>query len=1102
MSNTTAVDVFLGQPLVDASEKHFLQRVRRDLSLRGIRARVLANIEVANGARQIDFAIVTDCRAILCELKGYGDPFIARVNGPWERIVNGRAFPTEGNPYRQAQVCGYDLSDEMRSLARTGAVPEPTKDKFVKDLDLVVCVFPSIHADSKIQRHHWVSAVGYEELLARLEQPGARPPWQDEHWEAFIRHLGLYRDLDDDGASRAMRASAAVLDEYGTRFVHSRQSELPVLVPTSVVVDEAPGERPELAAELTAGHHLLLHGASGQGKSLWAGQTAVALARGGHVPIWLSAAAYDGDFSTFLARAVAPYTTQTPAQLIAAARAAGRTVVLVVDGLNECPETSRPSLLDAVQAVRLRASSHSVLVTTQHPDDLPAGLELRRVGLLALDDAERRAILAALGAERLRDALEGFTTPMDLALAAACAEDVSHPLGLAELIDMYVERIADGEATRAALRSVAWRMHQEVRLSLRTPDVVRSTRRALNLSDEAVRQALACRLLTVTQGRVAFRHERFARFLAAEELLLRCDDGQAAGRVLNEPRSKQIRQDAVSLEGDEARLGEMLAAVEDDELLLEAAHGRLGELPRRNAHALLVDALHVASARTSSPDVRLITGMGPLDDSWETASTRTPAETAQLVAAGRGLRRGLLLDEAARLVEQTDALCAAWEAGVDGSPPADPRRIFVATYAFSRPDAALSASIVVRACVEDRFRSGMSADSSAVARTLLARTPSPGPGILYLATSLLRLVTGHGADLVPSLVAACLGSGIYHLQLEALQLVEESARDLDPDEHEQVLNAVLGVKTDNNIFLSTSVVEALAALGQIEPRVTVDDLLAELRELLARHDDPLAWREAAGAISSQFEEEEIVGPYYEAVGKLAEAERSHLFEMALRASDADNLHAGWLLAQLESRDEPRLQSAVSDFLARVDPLDWVAPQLAMESTLLAVGYLARAGLPRPATSASQEVDAWETFIDLLYGFLRGAGERPDGMEARGQQCRLLLTAHRPVLADLLWQLHVATTRHLMSDHSLDLEDPLIRALGDDLVAALVWSLEHPEKLRTAFRASFTDDRGRHIIKLLADIGDARAANVLRRFVDDPVLGEAAVEGVRAIEARG
>lgn len=231
MNNTTAVDVFLGHPLVDLTEKQFLARLRRDLAARGLRARVLANLQLGGSFRQLDFVIVTDQRVVVIELKGWNVPVVGRANGRWQRVVDGRRLPTEGNPYRQAHDGGYALSDAMRAFRQEVGAPAPRRDKFVKDLELVVCLYPAVHEQSSLEHHPWVRAVGYDELLADLPRSGRRPAWADADWDGFIRHHGLYRDGEDAAAAQALRASTAAVDEYCARYVAATRAICPSSCP-------------------------------------------------------------------------------------------------------------------------------------------------------------------------------------------------------------------------------------------------------------------------------------------------------------------------------------------------------------------------------------------------------------------------------------------------------------------------------------------------------------------------------------------------------------------------------------------------------------------------------------------------------------------------------------------------------------------------------------------------------------------------------------------------------------------------------------------------------------------------------------------------------
>lgn len=1090
MNNTTAVDVFLGHPLVDDTEQHFLERLRRDLALRGTPALVLANIVAPPKYRQIDFLIVTAQRTILCELKGYTVPTIGRSNGRWQRIVGGVAVDTDGNAFRQAQDQVYGLSDTMRRYAQVAGAPAPRKRSYYQDIDTVVCCYPSIPNGSRFERFPFVSVLGYEDLLDRLHQPGPSSTWPQADWDGFIRHIGLYRDERDDAAVQALRAHRAVVEEYRGRLAQSLGATLPPAVPTSVAVDGQRADRPDLTRLLTDGRHVVLRAGTGAGKSLWARVTALELAQAGHVPIWLHASACDERFSTSLARAVAPYTTQTPGQLLTAAEAAGRGVVVVLDGLNEAHEQIRASLWAGARALALRGAARAILATDQaRPQD--AG-DMVDVELLAPDGQERLAVLRAHGAEHLDSAaVEAFTTPFELSLAAACAEQLADADRTALLLDAYVHRTAENETTRAALREIAWRMHDQVRLSLPAPDALRLLQREMALDAQTAERVLTCRLLTTTQARVRFTHERFASFLAAERALITNDDATVLSRLLNQPQHLGLRRDVIALELDEDRLGVLLSELADAGGLTAAARGELGDAAARVGRAVIGDALRIACARTTTESARFELGaIGGFDDAWVMEHAMTAVQRAQLSAGGVCLRHGLFVEEIGALLDATDARCATIaQEHPDGGIP---DRLVAATYAVGRPNdaAGFPASLLVQACIHARHTSA-AGPATETAVKLLARHEHPGPGTLMLAANLLKPVTGEGARYVAQIVAACLSHGAYHLRLEGLQLVELAAAQLQPEEHQVVVEAVRAVET-NNILLNSVVVEALSALGDISPIRDLNDIAEEIDDVLSRPDDSLTWQRARGIVSSQFEDD-VIGPYYEAVTQLSTAQRTLLLALALRASDPDDLTVCWIVDELDDLGEPQVVTAVLDLLARADPSAWNSTQMAMGAILSILALLAGSDHDLPALASQDE--GWHAFLTLILTSLRHAHGRATSDDVDAAWRTVL--AEREVLPDLLAELHHA--RVLGSNRTNSVEATLLAARPGEIAETLTWALDHPDALRSPFR--WSHGRTPTLIELLGHVGDHQAATVLRRFVNDPELSACALAAIRDIEAR-
>ena len=1089
MTPDPTVDVFLGHPLVDVTEQQFLARLRRDLSDRAIPSLILANTQLGKRYQQVDFVIVSSGRVAVVELKGWRDALVGGANGRWKRRLGARLIDAGANPYRQAHECGYALGDEMLNFVRVSSAKGPSHGGFIAEIDVFVCIYPEINAGSKLERHQWVDAVGYDELVRRLESPGSRPRWSRQDWDDFVRHMGLYRDSDDSEPGRRRRQGIAVVDEYCERFAmaHSEPAEL---VATAVRRHGEIMERPNLVDELLAGRDYLLWGDSGQGKTVWASAVAGALARAGHVALWLPARSFADNFSTFAARAVAPYSTVTPDDLIASARAAGRHVVFLVDGLNELAPGAVTELIAGVQGMRIYAPSDAALFTAQRPE-VPGIPEHHSVELVAPTADERREIVLAHGGDRSIATIEGLHTPLELAAAARCAKALDESATSFELLDAYIDETVGGEPPRAVLRSIAWRMHDELRLSIRAPDAVRGARRDLRATPEVIRDAVSSRLVRQEHGRIAFSHERFAHLLAAEALLDRSADGAGAAALLNRPRFGSLTEDVIALEHDEARLSLMLRGLEDASVLVKTLARELGRRPARATHALLCDALRTACERTRSNAVGYTpSDVNPLLDQWDVPWIFSQAERTQLLAVGRCLARGFLADEVAELIRATEEMSRKLEE------QSGQRRGWTLPSLFSRGRPAgkeLFPVSVVMSGIQDAWPAAQDPHATcAAARQLLSGASEDAYGTLYFAMQLLRFSVVADGDLVVQLVERCVRAPWNHLRLDAFDLVRRRAHGLSRDKHARVLAAVSSFRT-TSVFLASSHIDALAALRALEPVEDLERVLERLRETLSKPDDPDHQRMAAAAISSQFEEEDVVGPWSEAIESLSDGERAVLFAMALDGGPVDGLGTNWVLEQPLDSAEPCLRDAVARVVRRLDPKEWSGYQHAVASAVLAVEWLANAGQEIPSVGSRDDQSAWNAHLDLVGSLAR------DDQEAIERAVDSLLAQHSDSIADFLCAVHWAGV--VMYPDGQRVERAIVAAFGAQLTEVLTRSIDQPRRRSLLGRLPTADERLRYTVEVLGQIGDSRAAERLRRLADDPIVGDSAVAAVRAIEAR-
>lgn len=1091
MNTKNSVEVYLGNPIPVASEREFLARLRHDVRKLGVTARIYANFRAGREERQIDFVVVTDHHVVQLDQKVFPGPVVdGPTNGPWTVRVGTNQVQEWRNPLVQALDNTYALSDEMHRFSAAAGVPGPNGGKFYGDIDTIVCAYPSLAAGSLVKRRAHVTVLGYDELLKRVQTPGAALPWSDEDWDAFRRHLNLYHEEDDSPEALVRHAGTAAVDAYLGLFLQEHVG-LPPLVPIGVHVDGGPAPRPEIAELAAAGRAVLLRGGSGRGKTLWALHTAVELARGGHVPVWLAAEVCEESFRTAVARAVAPYTPLPASELLRAADAAGRGVVFILDDLSKAAQRVRRGLVSGAQTARLRKPTHGIIITAQAAPEPAALPDLLDAELQVPQSEERVAVLEAYGHGEIIDRCEPFTTPLELALAADCAIALPAETTSAELLDIYVDRTLDGdERRRGALRALALRMHQDLIPSLPRPDVNRTLRREQDLDDEELRGLFTGPLVRVTHGRVSFAHERYERFLAAEALIADPDAARLA-RTLNEPPCADLRADAIALESDETRLTELLSACEAPDVLEAAGTGRLGPLAERVTDVLLADAIGVACACTTQPGIQFSAGEGPaFMGRWILPEPLSAAGEAQLVAVGRLAARGRYLAGVMRLLEHTDELCDAVLDSAQQTIPGLASHIFANTYALGGPGG-LPAQKVVKAAT-DHVRARRSAQEFATACSLLRDRPVVGLGALYLAAELLHSPDAP-PDVLPDVIARCFAAKRYHLCLVGLGIAHDCAWQFDDDQRARVLAAVESLPT-NNIMLNGMIVEALSALDGIEPARTFDDITTEIHTMvLANPEDPTAMKMARGVISSQFEPAGI-GPYYEAVTALDDEDRELLLAMALRAGET-GMYDDWILGEFKDLSSPIVRSAVTDHTARANPDQWFMDSDSMRGIIVALRLLAADGQPIPEPAEGGCTDpAWRAGLTVILNAVREREPTPGEQRAADTAWATLTGEHRNALAGFLSKLHDARWLDKLPAHDL-----VIATMPAAGVEVLTWSLEHPDLLRTAFGRDWNTRE--HIVRVLGAHGDRQAAQALRRFTREPDIGRAAAAAVRAIETR-
>lgn len=1095
------IEVFYGDQIEHDSERHAVSALRRQLERQQISARLLVNFTVARGVRQIDLVIVTQTRCMNVELKSIDTalPLVGRANGPWEQLLpDGNRRLMDRNFYTQARGQTFGLSDVMRKLGQAGRVPQPANRQFFEHIDTVVCLAPRVPEGSSFERFEYVSVIGFDQLVDRLNRPGrGLPDWTNEHWGELTRDLGLYTETDHDPGALRRRADTGAVGDYCRRFREFMVADLHELIPVSadhgdqlVTLDAQ-----ILSAVLTStNNRVLLQGESGTGKTHLARHTAIALTDADQIVIWLSADDYEpGRLSRSLARAVGPFSTEGPLALLRKASDIGAGITVIIDAL----ETSshREELLKQLNALLLQIPA-SVLITTAGDGSSELLAPATRIRLLLPVDQERANLARSYGTSNSVAESEVFRTRFDIAVAAHVITESSAEPSIADVLDSYVWQLAKSETVRAGLRCLAQKMDTDISSVLTINKALLTLRRHPPFVSQpsAIDQILASSLISVRQSRLRFRHEQLARFLAAEQLVLSATTGTDLGHALSQPAHRDLRDYALSLEHDNDRRYDAIREIRDDQVFAEAAQGKFGAAAANKAIADIADVL--AQATAAAPASTLSAPEDGWFGTWQTERRWPPTELALLSAAGICVNAGLLITEVGALFDATDTamqLAMAVFRNAGHTAPID--AVVASTYGSGGP---LPASIVAHGLRVSSWRSHI-INENADATAMWHPNPSSW-GRLYAAALLSRPLRHlDDAHNLPDLVQKGWRTGGYHIRLELLYAAQTGAGVLESTDRQRMID-VLDSLEPQHIFLSSTLTEVLASYELITPIASLEDIEHQITEVLANENDPDHRAAAQSIVANQFEDERILGPFSEAIGKLPASERLKLCAMAVLTT-AYSIGYPWAVAQLADGVEladDMVGQALAD-AARLVRDDYMIRQEAVAAHLHALRGWAKVADSLPAAQATTHdpyADAWRSIDQLIFNLFRSITS-----DDRSEKIwnRLLSDLATPTVV-ILCETHQASIHYRSYGIPLP-HDLLLGSFPDRIRQLLEGSLTRLDQFESPQWRRRVYGLGDYIVRILGAVGVSSTADMLRPYLDDPKLGPTAVNSIRAIEAR-
>lgn len=581
----TKIELYASGPAGDTAEVAFLRELNARLASSGREALVVSQPKLSRCTP--DFLVVMELGAWTIDVKTVGGSLHgSRLDPEWRIKIAGLKKKRYPNLLTKMKRQRETLLDDMRSAAKViGAPAHDLKDHVAA----VAAIWPKLPAGSDCDRkaEHFDGDFVCEgdETIAMVASGALTARWSLALWRRFILDylkadaVRTVDELCDPALFEAVRCADAYRQEFLRCFRSQREA-----FSAHPVFFEA------LKATMALDGALLVHGASGLGKTVHLEACALELAEAGALPVFASAEVYDGSLEKLQAIGCGGYTPTGMAELLShLLRLAAQRRVLFVDGVDSIAEEQRRILISQI-ADQVDRGLWSLVVFSakiENPD-VDARLPLRKLAAPAMEGAHRAAVFQAHHRRTARtpwqEQLLEVTSDGFAVRALALADGVSDGSSLAEAIGSYVRSLLPQDHALVAAqiaRVVAATMENRFAQSIAVSEfdqiateVCRKEGVGLALGDRVRRS----RLLKQQCDRIRFQHERLQVFLGAQALDEGTADVASLLTLLMQPRNREYARSVIGFPRRRT-LAIFIAAsslLEDDGLVPALVTGEFG----------------------------------------------------------------------------------------------------------------------------------------------------------------------------------------------------------------------------------------------------------------------------------------------------------------------------------------------------------------------------------------------------------------------------------------------------------------------------------------------------------------------------------------------
>lgn len=1090
------IRIFIGARLEHKSEHDCLRAVHAALMQSHRWAYVFANFNVSG--RQLDLAIFTETTTLVIEAKGYTQPMLGGMSGPWEQRGPYGAKRI-GNAYDQVLGAKNALRDEMWGITQVDGYPNG-----------LVAILPDIPADSDLTYGDFKASVGGERSITQMLSQRSGALLTEELCEALARRLRLEAIASVDAAlNEQVLMATRSCATYLTAFAEFYGPQATKLLGDWYVHEEsavALADVQAMAAESAGG--VLVRGPSGCGKTLLATSCAISCMERNCIPIFLSAKDFEGHLRGLLDGEVALLNSRSVRSLISASKLLGKRIILFLDGYNECRDDLKVALTRSLRAFALRFGA-GLVVSTQHDLSRPELLSMRTVIVKRPSD-ELKAALARV--EELGDQAGNCMSLLQVTRSGLEADLVGQagsllPVGASRfaLFDAY-SRIKLGIAPSEGIRvlsALASILAERACFSISIREFDRLGD-SVGLSREARDVLFRSQLLYLRGARVSFVHELFYAAFAAEAVIRKAGgDASQIQSALKSPRFHSSRSFIIGGVEDDRVTQDILERNTDQDLLAACCHGECGAfaqfIVKRRIEAIL-DAM-IAEAQGI--------GFQLIGEGWDgvtvaATSLRLDIKDCQsyLHAIGQCLMEGQYLDAVMAACKYMDEAIAnaAREFFAEAKLKKIPLRhaLFSQAYVMHRTAAISQLVNFIHSGYLSSRRQRIREFGDELRK---AWSSAETPGQFYLLIGLTKFTMYHN-EAAPYVVRLLqnIRSYPYHLQLDLIDFTQY-LREAEEPYRTELIEALQASIDKLGVMMNTMIFEALRALGALQEEANnyVEVVQREIQDALSA-EGPEADQAAWGVFSRQFDHP-FDSSYWEEVQELDDVRRKLLLTKACRgAANSFLSFLGILIRQLSEFNDPTVASAIAPWTALPDVKNFM-PQDAIEVFVAAHESLGHLGVGLPEVRGEASTNAERTLLacgELLYWSSRRDVKHPQTSNHTHTARTILLDHSACASAGVLY---LTTSRMISNDGE---RKSLIKEYPDLAVAICREALKRREEQVSFYESGLLGDAksiAAFSIQVLGYLGNSDDLHALRGLCDHEHYGVGALDAIKKIEAR-